>query len=303
MNELEPFQDADEVAEHNSADISKVLLFVFFVVSGVTSFAFFFVYLGNLFPNVITGDAWLAAIISGVIGFLCFEFAAFAWLRAYLRPNTTSQQRTIALQGSIAGLVGGTIASFVWVMLSGLQLIDLTPQARTSIGWLAVVSVSVAISFHLVSAWRYTKNSHQARVNQMVGKFQAKEQAQMEKYEHQLADKINARMQEKLDRVADQVADYMSAQQVAKRMKRIYGNTAVVQGFEQYLADGRHAQQTGLAGEDGDGEPVTAYDDLQALVDDLVRERLAQERAAQPVTPAPNGHGANFTNRPGGRTL
>ncbi|MBX3055826.1 MAG: hypothetical protein KF770_05070 [Anaerolineae bacterium] len=54
--------------------------------------------------------------------------------------------------------------------------------------------------------------------------------------------------------------------------------------------------------EGSDGEPVTAtYDDLQALVDDLVRERLAAERAAQPVTPAPNGHGANFTHRPGGR--
>lgn len=51
--------------------------------------------------------------------------------------------------------------------------------------------------------------------------------------------------------------------------------------------------------------PIAAYDDLQALVDALVSERLTQERAAmvQSVHAETNGNGANFTNRPGGRTL
>lgn len=235
-------QEYDQVSENNTADIKTVLLGVFVLVSGVTSFAFFWVYLGNLFPNFI-GDAWISHIISGLIGFICFEAAAFGWMRAYLSEAATSQQRTIALQASIAALAGGTIASFVWVILSGTQLVDLSPQVETMIGWLAVVSVSVAISFHMISAWRYTKNSHQARLNQLHGRFQAREQKAMEQYETSLQSRIHARMGEKMDGVADQIADFMTAQQVAARMKRLYDSTRLIEGFEHYLVDGRHARQ------------------------------------------------------------
>lgn len=99
-----------------------------------------------------------------------------------------------------------------------------------------------------------------------------------------------------------------------------YGGTSIVDGHRGEIVwtawggkvadDGQLSQLTGQieaavpygADEDGDGGPVTAYDDLQALVDDLVRERLVQERVHTAV-PAANGNGANFTNRPGGRTL
>lgn len=203
--------DENTIERLGSNDVVKIAGWVFVALSATTTFGFFFTFLPSIVPVALLGDTWLAGIFSGVVGVILFEGASLTWLRAYLSGSDTEQQRTIALQSSKAAMAGGAVASFAWIVLSGLQLVSLSTSSQQLVGWLSLLAVAVVTVLHFVNNWRFAKNSKLARDQQRLAARAAKIQKEEEKQQNLLddliAEKAGKKIAERAEYIAEQIAN------------------------------------------------------------------------------------------------
>ncbi len=108
--------DFDDVSADNMAKGIKVAIFVlFFVMSAVTTFQFFFNYAPGL--GAFAGED-IGPYLSGIMGVLLLDAASLVWL--YVRSSlcTTQTQMNMALVAAITTITGALLTSSVYVLLT-----------------------------------------------------------------------------------------------------------------------------------------------------------------------------------------
>lgn len=142
----EQFEDGRGAVANAALYIAGTLLLAF---SGVTSFAFFLTYAGDLFAFI---SPTLSPFLAGLIGAISFEGMSVIW--RYLRANhsNTTRQMAIAQMGSFLTLAGGLTVTVVYFGLQN-QLIaplvdDSLYSALSIIGTLLMI-VGVSGNFAL----------------------------------------------------------------------------------------------------------------------------------------------------------
>lgn len=95
--------------------LTYVLIVVYFLLSGLTTYQFFDTYAASL-------GAWagpdLAGVISGIAGVILLDFATLAWGAVRARACSTAVQMHVALSISILTLVLSIATSVLYVILS-----------------------------------------------------------------------------------------------------------------------------------------------------------------------------------------
>lgn len=70
----------------------------------------------------------LSSVLSGFIGVIVTDGAAFAWMQMYLGASDNNDERAFAAIGLLTGVVGSVVASFAY-LLSSATVVTLPPAA------------------------------------------------------------------------------------------------------------------------------------------------------------------------------
>ena len=138
-----------------------------FLLSAVTSAAFFYQYAASPFAPFAGSLAPLLAAIAGV---LVFEGASVTW--SWLRSNDsdTSQQLTVSSIGAWSGLIGGIAVTIVYFGLNtDLMVLDETAIYLSSVFGVLLIVGGVSVNFCLAFIYRLGASEQQ----------QAQQQAQL----------------------------------------------------------------------------------------------------------------------------
>lgn len=270
------------------SNITKWLLIIFgalvIVLNAAETALFGATYLPAAFGNPANG---ISSLLAAAYCLLMLDVAYLVWFKVWLSGEQATAQRDAAISLAVIALIGSIMATVTQLATNTGLAAFLVPY-RDAIGTIAffvVVGVTVA---HIVGLAVYKYKEPEQQIANKTAKIQGDV---IDSALKELENRANADKDILVDILAREFrVDMLNALGFSQELKRV--------GKQPVLA----ASNTAVPDEDVNGD-VTAYDDLQALVDDLVSERLEQERQHTAVTPSANGHAENFTHRPGGRTL
>lgn len=186
---------------------------VWLVISGTSSFGFFYTYLPSIVPAGIAGS--IAPVISGVIGVALFDVAGILWLAVYLHHTETAAQRAIAMIMAVvtfAGSVASTVAYFALEATSGgNQLILLESSTANVIGWFALAVVILGSALNFIGYNLYNsqslENQRRIREDNQRDVIQAAEDEQSE----YLTDLVTSSVKSKIKALAESLAEEEAA--------------------------------------------------------------------------------------------
>ncbi|MCL4872005.1 MAG: hypothetical protein KJ063_23845 [Anaerolineae bacterium] len=269
-------------------NITKWLLIIFgalvIVLNAAETALFGATYLPAAFGNPANG---ISSLLAAGYVLLMLDVGFLVWFKVWLSGEQATAQRDVAISLAVMALIGSIMAT-VTQLATNTTLASFLLPYRDIIGTIAffvVVGVTVA---HIVGLAVYKYKEPEQQIATKTAKIQGDV---IDDALKELETRANADKDILVDILAREFrVDMLNALGFSQELKRV--------GKQPVLA----ASNTAVPDE-GVNDDVTTFDDLQALVDALVSERLAEERAHTAVPASPNGNGANFTNRPGGRTL
>ena len=284
---------------------------VWLVISGTSSFGFFYTYLPSIVPGGIAGS--IAPVISGAMGVALFDVAGILWLAVYLHHTETAAQRAIAMIMAVvtfAGSVAATVAYFALEATSGgSQLILLETNTANVIGWFALATVILGSALNFIGYNLYNsqslENQRRIRDDNQRDVIQAAEDEAGEYLTDLVTSGVKARIKESAQRLADEEAAYLVGQYQMQRRARFA--TDVQPGLpapttpadqDEFGEIRRQQAEAGLTDDDvraavaygrslRDADGLTA-DDLQLAIDQDRRrdeaERLARIANRMPAS-------------------
>lgn len=278
-------------------NITKWLLIIFgalvVVLNAAETALFGATYLPAAFGNPANG---LSALLAAGYVLLMLDIAYLVWFKVWLSGEQATTQRDVAMALAILALLGSILAT-VTQLATNTTLASFLLPYRDTIGTIAffmVVGVTVA---HIVGLAVY----QYAEPGQQIATKTAKIQGSViDSALKELDTRANADKDILVDILAHEFrVDMLNALGFSQDLRRV--------GKQPTLLTPTLPSDTAVSSpipddEYEDGAAGATYDDLQSLVDDLVRERLAQEKAASnTAVTSPNGHGDFLAARPDGR--
>jgi len=263
---------------YGSSILTAVIL-----LSGVLSALFFWSYSDQVFA-----DVWQpAALVLGlVVGLLPAEGAYFGWKSI---RNSKSDMTHAQLHLTTAGViiaVGCSIFSTFSLFVASFP--EVPAEITAYADWFIFLALSLPVTLQMA----------------LIALFEVKERDTQENFERAKLGAMGFDSWIKAEQARQQaIIDGMSAALDVEL--EAYGRDIGQQEAGRILARGSQ-ELLGMGNREGtavpiEDEPTAAYEDLQALVDALVSERLAQERVTvhTAVSPSTNGHGPDFlSSRP-----
>lgn len=191
---------------------------VLLLISGLTSFSFFYTHFSSLIPNgLIESD--ISRIISGTIGMTLFDIASFIWLLTFLYHSETSEQRAISLIMTVIAFIGGASASIAYLGLNATGDMQLAETTRQTIGISSLIIVILGIVLNFASSLAHNRYSLESKERvRESNRRDAISQAEQEQAEY-LDELITKEVKSLLNEVAPQLA----LEQAEKLAKRFYG--------------------------------------------------------------------------------
>lgn len=219
-------------------------------------------YLPAAFGNPANG---ISALLAAGYVLLMLDVAFLVWFKVWLSGEQATTQRDVAITLAVVALIGSIMATVTQLATNTTLAAFLLPY-RDAIGTIAffvVVGVTVA---HIVGLAVYKYNEPHQKIATKTAKIQGDV---IESALTELESRANADKDVLVDILAREFRlDMLNALGFSQDLRRV-GKQAVLPA---------QTQDTAVPYED---DPAATYDDLQALVDDLVRERLAEERTEQ----------------------
>jgi hypothetical protein len=148
--------------------IAAALAVVFFLLSGMTTAAFFFRFapgLGFLFGPTV------GPYVAAAVGVVCLDLAALAWGYVRARGCSSRQQQTLAAVVGAVDLVGALLVSGLYVLLAGSTLdagiVDPATGVLTDFGQglhlLGTVVITLALVLNFAAVWVFSALSADTR--------------------------------------------------------------------------------------------------------------------------------------------
>ena len=149
----------EKIAANKTA---KLLGSLYFVLSAITSFAFFYVNLPAFLPLPSLGgwESVLEPVISGAIGVALFTFATVRWLQIYLHGCDNNEQRAISKTAFWVTFWADAAASFAYIFLSGNALLTLPQDVYWWISLVSIFMVASAVVFNFYSYVQFNASSN-----------------------------------------------------------------------------------------------------------------------------------------------
>jgi hypothetical protein len=265
--------------------ILYAMLLIFAAASMITTYAFFAVYAPGLGEALHPG---YGAIIAGVLGVVLFDLAGLGWTVLRARNSDTTRQFVIATAAAVVTIFLALLTSGLQVLLStsfdvGLYLADgsLSEFGRTmQLTGVVVMTLGFVLNFAAIAAYvnsskditAATQNT-QLRAYVTAGRFAA---------DRARAQLVTERTLSGIMQQLPQLATRAGSENTTNYVNRAFTGRA----------------QTVIDQADYDDVEET-YEDLDALVEALVNERL-RERERERLAAIRNGQaGTNFPQRPG----
>lgn len=221
----------EKIAANKTA---KRLGTLYFVLSAITSFAFFYVNLPAFLPLPPMGG-WenvLEPVISGAIGVALFTYATVRWLQIYLHGCDNNEQRAISQTAFWVTFWADAAASFAYIFLSGNTLLTLPADLYWWISLVNIFMVAAAVVFNFYSYVQFNASSNiskQAiREAERVGKIQKVEDEAADYLDdlvqQGVRERLNAKAQQIANAQADRIAEERANIELAKGKRE--GNNA-----------------------------------------------------------------------------
>lgn len=213
----------EKIAANKTA---KRLGSLYFVLSAITSFAFFYVNLPAFLPLPPMGG-WenvLEPVISGAIGVALFTYATVRWLQIYLHGCDNNEQRAISQTAFWVTFWADAAASFAYIFLSGNTLLALPPDLFWWISLVSIFMVAAAVVFNFFSYVQFNASSNiskQAiREAERAGKIQKVEDEAADYLDdlvqQGVRERLNAKAQQIANAQADRIAEERANIELAK---------------------------------------------------------------------------------------
>ncbi|MBX3057460.1 MAG: hypothetical protein KF770_13410 [Anaerolineae bacterium] len=256
------------------SNITKWILGIFgalvIVLNAAETALFGATYLPAAFGNPSNG---MSALLAAAYCLLMLDVAYLVWFKVWLSGEQATAQRDMAISLAVVALIGSIMATVTQLATNTGLAAFLVPYRDTigTIAFFVVVGVTVA---HIVGLAVYKYKEPEQQIANKTAKIQGDV---IDSALKELETRANADKDILVDILAREFrVDMLNALGFSQELKRVGKQVPALPAPTQDTAVPAQDDY-----EDSDGDPVTAtYDDLQALVDDLVRERLAQERAA-----------------------
>lgn len=265
--------------------LTYVLIIVYFLLSGLTTYQFFDTYAASL-------GAWagpdLAGVISGIAGVVLLDFATLAWGAVRARACSTAVQMHVALAISVLTLVLSIATSMLYVILSTTLeagVYDASgrlTQAGEMANYFGVLVIVVSLAANFFAVYLFQNKS-----------------AAVEKAAQQTAIKARVRAGQHLvnERRAKMVID-RTLSDIHAQMPSV-ANAMATQNTGQYFENALPSSV--LGGRSGDGFygidqlPLTPSTDADVMLIEvspgvyrkLERTHTGDADAVSPQTPAP----------------
>lgn len=221
----------EKIAANKTA---KRLGTLYFVLSAITSFAFFYVNLPGFLPLPPMGG-WedvLEPVLSGAIGVALFTYATVRWLQIYLHGCDNNEQRAISQTAFWATFWADAAASFAYIFLSGNTLLSLPQDLYWWISLVSIFMVAAAVVFNFFSYVQFNASSNISkeaiREAERLGKIQQVEEEAADYLDdlvqQGVRERLNAKAQQIANAQADRIADERANIELAKG-KRESNNT------------------------------------------------------------------------------
>ena len=186
---------------------------LYFLISGLTSFMFFYENLPTLARIEILGTyaQQIGAIVSGLVGVAVFDGAAVGWLYLLLYGSDNNYQRSIAKVAFWAAIGGSTISSFAYLFLTGNSLFVLPDDFKFYMSVFSIFIIALAVVVNFVSKLSFDSNSDASRaaerLNVRRGRIQAAEEQMAVMLDRLIVDKTKAKLSAKADGMAEVRSD------------------------------------------------------------------------------------------------
>lgn len=211
--------DLEKISANKTA---RNLGWLYFVLSAITSFAFFYTHLPNFILLPVLGELEqiIGPILSGFIGVALFTFATIKWLQIYLHGCDNNEQRHIAKTAFQITFIADAGASFAYIFLSGNDLFTLNTDVQFWLGLISIFTVAVAVVFNFASYIWFTASSDASKAairdSNRRGEIQKAEEAQADYLDRLVVQKVK----DKLSRRADAIAE-AQASRIAQEREEI----------------------------------------------------------------------------------
>ena len=210
--------DLEQISANKTA---RNLGMIYFLLSAITSFAFFFTYFPQFLPLPYLGEwaEFIEPAVSGLIGVALFDYAAVKWLQIYLHGCDNNDQRSTARTAFWFGFVGSAASSFAYIFLTSNRLFAIPDNLRwwLSVGAVLIISVSVVFNFYSKISFDEQSNSSKLAIRE------AERRGRIQKAEEEEADHLDAlieqKVKEKLAAEADSLAEEQARRVVARRVE------------------------------------------------------------------------------------
>ena len=209
----------EKIAANKTARQLGVL---YFVLSAITSFAFFYVNLPSFLPLPPIGgwESFLEPVISGLIGVALFTYATVRWLKIYLHGCDNNEQRSIANTAFWATFWADAAASFAYIFLSGNALLTLPQDLYWWISLISIFMVASAVVFNFYSYVQFNASSNISKQAIREAERQGKIQQVEEEAADYLDDLVQQGVRERLGAKAQEIAN-AQADRIAGERARI----------------------------------------------------------------------------------
>lgn len=269
--------------------VMGAMLAVFAAASMITTFGFFVTYAPGLGETL---HPTYGAYIAGALGVLLFDLAGLGWTVLRARNSDTTQQFVIATGAAVVTIILALLVSALQVVLSsafdvGLYLADGRLSAfgeNMQLTGVIVMTLGFVLNFAAIAAY----------VNTSKDVTRAVQATQLQAY---MTSGRFAADQARAELVTRQTLQGIMRQLPALAARAGQSNAG---GYTQ-----RHFMGYGALPlpQEEEGDDDQGGLELDALVDQLVEERLRERKAAIPHPPHYTANGANFTHPANGRGL
>jgi hypothetical protein len=195
---------------------------IYFVLSAVTSFAFFFVHLPAFVPLPFLGAEMASVVepvISGLIGVALFDLAAIKWLEIYLYGSGNNDQRDIAQRAFWVGFWGSAASSFAYIFLTGNNLVVLPTEAAWWMSITSIFIIAASVVFNFYSKIVFDSHSNQSkeaiREAERLGRIQEAEANEADYLDDLIAQNVKERLNQHAAELASEQAEKIVAERLA----------------------------------------------------------------------------------------
>jgi hypothetical protein len=177
------FSEFDDVMEESESSLLAsafwaVIRIGVFVLSAVTTFAFFAIYVGNAFEFLVGSE--LSPYISGMAGVFVLDFAALAWSQIRAKHAKTNGQMSVSRFTGLGDLIASVTVTALFLALHagfdvGIYLSD--GVTLSSLGqvmhYLGMFIIIAAVSGNFVAGYMYANASPEVLLAVQTAKITA----------------------------------------------------------------------------------------------------------------------------------